>query len=107
MDATSLVVAVITAAGTVSAAVVSDRARRHARDATRVGEGNARRLERVEQQTDGRQRRVIKTAVEEVVREHPELVTEAVADEMVRTVLDAILSTHLEGYEPRRRGSDS
>lgn len=100
MDWTSITVAVVTAgvttAGTVTAAVI-------ARQARNVGNTNAERLERIEAHTDPRQKRLIEAAVHKVAEEYPHLISEALAEEFVGTVLQAILDGSLQ---PRRRRDD-
>lgn len=107
MDWATVVGDSVLAAGGVVTASLAARANRHAKSAANVGNDNAAQLALVRKQTDGRQHRMIKKAVEEVAREHPQLVSEAIADAVIRTVLEAILTTHAEEpWHPHRRDVD-
>lgn len=104
MDGTAITLGVLSMTATLGAAGISTLANVNARHARKVGNSNAEKLERLEMQTDRRQTRLIKKAAEDVARKHPELLASAVADELVRNVLEAILEGHLEHTEiPQRR----
>ena len=86
------------AAGTVTAATVTAY---FARGARQVGRHNATKLDEIERRVDARQGELIKTAVEQVAREHPHLVSDAVLTEIMRDLLDALIGANLTDDEYR------
>jgi hypothetical protein len=88
-------------AGTVTAAVVTSRRTRSKLD-TKIDAHTERvdeRLTTIQKQTDSRLDERIKAAVEIVARDHPGLVSNAVATQAVTLLLDAILESQLEDDE--------
>lgn len=103
-----IVVGVLSMTATLGAAVISARANVNARHARQAGVRNEAKLERLEMHTDRRQQKLITKAAEAVAKEHPELLTAAIADSLVRDVLEAILEGAQtdRGISPMRRDND-
>ena len=102
---TGIVAAVIQGAAAVTAAAVAGIAARRAGQARRVGNSNAEKIEEVRRQTDGRLDERIQQAVRSVAAEHPGMISNAVATEAVRDLLDAFVTASLRDDDdptPRR-----
>lgn len=96
--------AILASGGVIAARVGlvrSKETRQQIAEVHRVGVRNADRLTKL---ADQKQDRRIRAAVEDYARDHPGLISEAVATEAMRDLLDAIIAVNLG--EEHGRGDD-